>query len=82
MFNCRFHRAAFIFIGNIALADLVLVIVEIIAIQLQLKTNSMQDELFQSHFTLDSEQARKLDQQRIRACRYYIQGRVSHRTCQ
>ena len=34
----RFHRAAFIFIGNMALADLVLAIVEIIVVQIELGT--------------------------------------------
>jgi hypothetical protein len=54
-----------------ALADLVLVLVEITVVKLDSTIKSMQDDLFQSQFSLDSEQARKLDQQRIRACRYY-----------
>ena len=39
-FICRFHRAAFIFIANMALADMVIVIVEIADVVLkQMKDN-------------------------------------------
>lgn len=46
----RFHRAAFIFIGNMALADFVLVIVEIAVVQIELNTkDQIRQTLYNSH---------------------------------
>ena len=49
----RFHRAAFIFIGNMALADFLLVPISIIVLQLEQQTKRRLDS--NDEFEIDSE---------------------------
>ena len=53
----RFHRAAFIFIGNMALADFLLVPISIIILQLEQHTKRRLDS--NEEFVIDSEIKRK-----------------------
>lgn len=73
---CRFHRAAFIFIGNMALADFLLVIVELTVVTIELNTRSREESFSQiltpstvNDNIPNSEEVVKLDQLREKACR-------------
>lgn len=75
-FFSRFHRAAFIFIGNMALADFVLVIVETVVVQIELNTkDQIRQTLYNSHedffeeITEEETKLVKLDQRILWNCR-------------
>ena len=76
VFFSRFHRAAFIFIGNMALADFVLVIVETVVVQIELNTkDQIRQTLYNSHedffeeITEEETKLVKLDQRILWNCR-------------